>query len=109
MAGFVLGPMLGVFLVGMLTRHRGNEAGNLIAVVAGLLTTFFSSGLHVNVANWFTQPGHEYVLPTWWLKVPFTWYTMVGAITTFTVGMLFRTPASMVVAAQEKRMLNVEC
>src|SRR5690242_12946773 len=38
-AGFILGPMLGVFLIGMFTERRGSDAGNLIAISAGLLAT----------------------------------------------------------------------
>lgn len=102
-AGFVLGPMLGVFLVGMLTRNRGSDTGNIIGVTVGLVATFFSGGLHVDVANWFVEAGFEYRLPWWWLKVPFTWYTMVGALATFFVGLLFCTPQSVVESAARKR------
>ena len=28
-AGFILGPMLGVFLIGMFTERRGSDAGNM--------------------------------------------------------------------------------
>src|SRR5438046_2385269 len=31
-AGFILGPMLGVFLIGMFTKRRGSDAGNMIAI-----------------------------------------------------------------------------
>src|SRR5439155_8885321 len=34
-AGFILGPMLGVFLIGMLTKRRGSDAGNIVAITAG--------------------------------------------------------------------------
>src|SRR5205807_8903362 len=29
-AGFILGPMLGVFLIGMFTRGRGSDTGNIV-------------------------------------------------------------------------------
>ncbi len=102
-AGFVLGPMLGVFLVGMLTRSRGSDIGNLLAVTAGVVATILSAGLHVTVANWFVEPGYQYVLPSWWLKVPFTWYSMTGAMATFFVGLLFRTPEHVLESAARKR------
>ena len=35
-AGFILGPMLGVFLIGMFTTRRGSDTGNIIAISAGL-------------------------------------------------------------------------
>jgi len=50
-AGFILGPMLGVFLLGMFTRTRGSDLGNVIAITAGLATTIYFGGLHVDLAN----------------------------------------------------------
>ena len=50
-AGFILGPMLGVFLIGMFTRRRGSDRGNMVAITAGLATTIVLGGLHVEIAN----------------------------------------------------------
>src|SRR4051794_17188939 len=50
-AGLFLGPMLGVFLIGMFTRRRGSDGGNMLAISLGLLGIFFISGQHVDVAN----------------------------------------------------------
>jgi Na+/proline symporter len=102
-AGFVLGPMLGVFLVGMLTRTRGSDNGNIVAVTVGLITIVILSGLHVSIANWFVEPGHVYVLPWWLPQIPFTWYAMIGAAATFGVGLAFRTPPSVVASAAARR------
>ena len=35
--GYTYGSLLGVFLVGLLTKRRGSEAGNLFAMVCGFL------------------------------------------------------------------------
>ena len=45
--GFILGPMLGVFLLGMFTRARGSDRGNMIAITVGLITTIVLGELHV--------------------------------------------------------------
>ena len=50
-AGFILGPMLGVFLLGMFTRGRGSDRGNLLAITIGLVITIVLGGLHVYAAN----------------------------------------------------------
>jgi SSS family transporter len=94
-AGFILGPMLGVFLIGMLTRGRGSDRGNVLAITAGLLATVVVGKLHVIVLNgiapWlglaptFQQPG-------WIPEVSFTWWAMIGALVVVAVGLLFRTP-----------------
>lgn len=102
-AGFVLGPMLGVFLIGMLTRTRGSDGGNLLAVTAGLVAVFILSGMHITTANLFVEPGYRYVLPDWLPKIPFTWYALIGALVTFLIGLLFRTPQAVQEQAARKR------
>ena len=44
--GYTYGSLLGVFLVGLLTKRRGNEGGNLFAMVCGFLVVAVLSGLH---------------------------------------------------------------
>jgi Na+/proline symporter len=97
-ASFILGPMLGVFWLGMFTRRRGSDAGNAIAIACGLLTTVVLGGLHVDLANLVAGPN-VYALPTWLPKVAFTWFALIGAVVTFAVGVLFATPAARLAAA----------
>src|SRR5437660_3155796 len=77
-AGFILGPMLGVFLIGMLTRRRGSDRGNMIAITVGLVCTVLVAGLHLEAIN-LVRPmlGLEGTLtqPPWLPKIAFTWYT----------------------------------
>lgn len=102
-AGYILGPMLGIFLVGMLTKTRGSDRGNMIAVTVGLVTIFVMSGLYLSVANMFVEQGYEYVMPTWMPKIAFTWYAMVGAVATLVVGLFFHTPVGVVETAQSRK------
>lgn len=96
-AGFILGPMLGVFLLGMLTRNRGSDLGNAVAVTCGLIATIVLGEMHIMVANtvapWFGYTG-AFVRPDWLPKVSFTWFALVGALVVFLVGVFFRTPDS---------------
>src|SRR5258705_5703665 len=101
-AGFILGPMLGVFLIGMFTERRGSDAGNMIAISAGLLATVVVGKLDVMIANGvasllgfdgtFTHPAS---IP----EVSFTWWAMIGALVVFCVGALFRTPEPVLASA----------
>jgi Na+/proline symporter len=100
-AGYVLGPMLGVFLVGMLTRTRGSDGGNVLAISLGLIAIFVTSGRFFDLTDYF-MPGTASSMPAWLPKVEFTWYAMIGAVVTFGVGLLFRTPDH-VLAATRKR------
>lgn len=97
-AGFILGPMLGVFLLGMLTKRRGSDTGNMIAITVGLIVTIFLGGLHV-VALDLVAPDWDVTraMDAWQkahLKISFTWFALVGALTVFLVGVLFPTPQS---------------
>jgi SSS family transporter len=66
LASVAYGGLLGVFLLGLLTK-RGRQMGAVIGMLCGLI---------LNVYIWR------------WTKVPWTWYVTLGAITTFTVGYL---------------------
>ena len=101
-AGFILGPMLGVFLIGMFTERRGSDLGNLIAISAGLVATVVVGKLDVMIVNGvaplFGFEGtfqHPASIP----EVSFTWWAMIGAMVVFGVGVLFRTPEPVLVSA----------
>ena len=100
-AGFILGPMLGVFLIGMLTRARGSDLGNMIAISMGLLTTIYLGGLHVDLANLVGMQGVLARPPV--LTVSFTWFALIGAVVVFCVGVLFSTPPEVLESARRKR------
>ncbi len=101
-AGFILGPMLGVFLIGMFTERRGSDAGNMIAISAGLLATVIVGKLDVMIVNGvaplFGFDG-AYRHPAFIPEVSFTWWAMIGALVVFSVGVLFRTPAPVLESA----------
>jgi solute:Na+ symporter, SSS family len=101
-AGFILGPMLGVFLIGLLTCRRGSDTGNMVAISAGLLGTVAVGRLHVTIGNELASLlgiQATFQQPAWIPDVSFTWWGMIGAVVVFCVGVLFRTPASVVAAA----------
>jgi len=98
-AGFILGPMLGVFLLGMLTRRRGSDAGNVIAISAGLVTTVVLGGVHVDLANLVAGPG-TYRVPPWLPKIAFTWFALIGSVVVVVIGILFPTPPHVLAAAR---------
>lgn len=104
-AGFILGPMLGVFLLGMFTRSRGSDRGNAIAVTIGLLVTTVMGGVLFPAINFVgSVAGQSWSVqaPGWLPKVSFTWFAMLGATVVFLVGVLFRTPASAIVVAEQR-------
>jgi Na+(H+)/acetate symporter ActP len=94
--------MLGVFLLGMFTRRRGSDAGNMIAITIGLITTIVLGGLHIDLANLIAGPN-RYALPVWLPKVAFTWFALIGAAVVFIVGVLFSTPQRVLDQAEHRK------
>lgn len=105
--GYTYGSLLGIFLVGMLTKTRGNERGNLLAMLCGFIAVAFLSGLHNDLWNLLhpTNPAflawtaaHPYgpSFQRWtveWLPtIEFPWRITAGTLVTFAIAMLFRTP-----------------
>jgi hypothetical protein len=84
--------MLGIFLLGMLTKSRGSDTGNIVAIGAGLLTTIILSKIPFDLLALRFPNVHEAV--AWIPKVSFTWFALLGAMVVFGVGVLFRTPTS---------------
>jgi len=65
-ASIVYGGLLGVFLLGLLTRRVGEKAA-MVGMTAGLLTMFYVK---------------------FGTKIAFTWYVLIGTSVTFLVGVL---------------------
>ncbi len=86
-ASYIVGPMLGVFLIGMLTKDRGSDTGNAIAVCAGLCTT--------GVLGYFQL-------------VSFTWFALIGSAVVVMIGIWFRTPASAIALAKRARESGID-
>ena len=55
--GYTYGSLLGVFLAGMLTKTRGTDRGNILAMIAGFLVVAILSDLPNNIAQDLRQGG----------------------------------------------------
>jgi solute:Na+ symporter, SSS family len=87
--GYTYGSVLGIFLAGMLTKSRGNNRGNIVAMILGFIVVVILSGLPNNIAGLFG--GKLYTQPTWLPVMEFPWWICFGTIVTFSVAVLFRT------------------
>ena len=105
--GYTYGSLLGVFLVGMLTKTRGSERGNLVAMVCGFIAVAFLSGLHNDIWNLLHPSDPEFLAwmaghpkgPTfqhwhwdWLPTIDFPWRITAGTLVTAAVVLIFRTP-----------------
>ncbi|HVF71001.1 MAG TPA: sodium:solute symporter [Chthoniobacterales bacterium] len=94
--GYTYGPLLGVFLCGMFTRRRGDNMGNIIAMIAGFIAVAVLSGLPNQLARLVLGIGDAsqqplYSQPSWLPIMEFPWWICFGTIVTFSIAVLFRT------------------
>ncbi|HLW35856.1 MAG TPA: sodium:solute symporter [Chthoniobacterales bacterium] len=87
--GYTYGSVLGIFLAGMLTKSRGNNFGNVTAMIIGFIVVSILSGLPNNIASLFGTK--VYAQPDWLPVMEFPWWICFGTIVTFSVAILFRT------------------
>src|SRR4051812_45870471 len=87
--GYTYGSVLGIFLTGMLTKTRGNNRGNIIAMITGFIVVTILSDLANTIARLFGKVA--YIKPDWLPTMEFPWWICFGTIVTFLVAMLFRT------------------
>ncbi len=79
------GALLGVFLLGALTRSA-NERGSMIGMAVG-----FSANVYIwkgsVMLGWLQQAtGMHFAMLALWRPIPFTWYVLIGSVVTFVVG-----------------------
>src|SRR5216110_303849 len=89
--GYTYGSLLGVFLCGMFTKRRGNDLGNIIAMIIGFVVVAILSGLPNKITGLFG--GKLYTQPNWLPVMEFPWWICFGTIVTFSLAILFRTGA----------------
>src|SRR5438105_5982286 len=87
--GYTYGSLLGVFFAGMLTKTRGNDSGNIIAMISGFVVVAILSGLPNKIAALVGAKLYEQ--PSWLPVMEFPWWICFGTIVTFLVAILFRT------------------
>ncbi|CAN5263085.1 sodium:solute symporter [soil metagenome] len=88
--GYTYGSMLGIFLLGLLTKTRGNDKGNCIGMIVGFIVVAVFSGLLSSTAELI---GLKNVV-TALAAVPiigFPWRIMLGALVTMACAATFRT------------------
>ena len=90
-ASVAYGALLGVFLLGTLTRYA-TQTGAILGMMAGFGFNLFLWLMPANGGWTYTTPQATRYLPI--PKVAFTWYVFLGALVTFTIGsfasLLFR-------------------
>jgi len=84
--GYTFGSILGIFLVALFTRSRGNDLGNLIAMACGIIAVLIMSVKELQSAMGFS------------FVIAFPWRIALGTVVTAMVALLFATPAGKIEA-----------
>ncbi len=100
--GYTYGSLLGVFLLGMLTRRRGRDSGNIIGMLCGILAVIIFGKVSFPGVNLLELFSHgrviaedwslRGVLPLWWPELAWSWYVLLGSMVCIAVSCLFPTP-----------------
>jgi SSS family solute:Na+ symporter len=107
--GYTYGALLAVFVIGMLTRTRGRDGINVLAMITGIMSVLVLCKVSIpafDIAALFSGhvvPVHwvfGYFMPEWWPKISWPWFVFVGCVVTLLISVLFRTPQTQVAAAR---------
>jgi len=88
--GYTYGSLLGIYLVALFVPGRGNDRGNIIAMITGFVGIAWLSGLDKSIASIFGGKG--FPRPDWMPVLSFSWWIMFGTIITFCVAVCFKSP-----------------
>src|SRR4051812_16655861 len=107
--GYTYGALLAVFLLGMLTRNRGADGPNVVAMIVGIMSVLVLCKVSIPAfdvlalvkgrfaaASW----NFGWFMPEWWPSISWPWFVFVGCVVTVTIAVLFRTPPAQIAAAE---------
>ena len=97
--GYSYGSLLGVFLLGVLTRTRGRDGLNVLAMLLGIVAVLVLCKIEIplgesaNAAGTMVKHklGFGFFLPAWWPAIAWPYYVFIGSTVTFLLGILFKT------------------
>jgi SSS family transporter len=107
--GYTYGALLAVFLLGMLTRTRGRDGVNVIAMILGIASVLllckvtlpaFDIGALFHGRFQHADWNFGWFMPEWWPKISWPWFVFVGCLVTLAISVLFRTPSTQIAAAE---------
>ena len=98
--GYGYGSLLGIFLLGVLTKSRGNDATNVIAMLFGIAAVLILGKVKIPAIDPTALLRFELVpaewnfgilMPEWWPAIAWPYYVFIGSTVTLTLGVLFKT------------------
>jgi solute:Na+ symporter, SSS family len=88
--GYTFGSVLGIFLVALFTKTRGNDLGNIIAMACGMIAVMIFSIKEIQGGMGIASP----------FIIAFPWRITLGTLVTVLVSLMFATPAHRILSAK---------
>ena len=96
--GYSYGSLLGVFLIGVLTRTRGSDRANVFAMVLGIAAVLALCKIKIPLGESVSSTGIVVkrtidcgcLLPSWWPAIAWPYYVFIGCATTILIAVCFR-------------------
>ncbi|MBM3863023.1 MAG: sodium:proline symporter [Verrucomicrobia bacterium] len=94
------GSLLGVFLLGIMTRRRGDDRANVAAMLAGIGAVLVLGKVKVPAVDLVALLRLEVVsaewnfgaiMPGWWPAIAWPYFVFIGSVTTFALAVCFPT------------------
>jgi SSS family solute:Na+ symporter len=100
--GYTYGALLGVFLVGMLTKGRGSDRTNIVAMLLAILAVLVAARVKLpglDIVNLLVHRQIRWIdwnlggwLPASWPAIAWPWWVFIGCVVCFLVSISFKTP-----------------
>jgi Na+/proline symporter len=108
--GYSYGSLLGVFLLGVVTRTRGRDGVNVVAMALGIVAVLVLCKVSIPYGEPIIDPetGEKITpafslggfLPAWWPKIAWPYFVLVGSSVTIALSVLFPTKKTTIDAKQ---------
>lgn len=110
LAGYTYGALLGVFLVGMLTKRRGSDRTNIIAMLLAIVAVLVVARVKLpgfDLVSFFTHGQLRWTdwnlggwLPPSWPSIAGPWWVFIGCVVCFIVSVSFKTPQRQILRSE---------
>jgi len=107
--GYTYGALLAVFLLGMLTRSRGRDGMNVVAMIVGISSVLVLCKITIPAFDFLAlfrgklvaaEWNFGWFMPEWWPHISWPWFVFVGCTVTLAIAILFRTPSTQIAVAE---------
>lgn len=97
--GYTYGSLLGMFLLGVLTKQRGGDRMNVVGMLLGVVAVLVLCRVEVPSVDVGALLRGEFlpttwnfgaILPAWWPKIAWPYYVLVGTLVSMGWAVLFR-------------------